>query len=126
MYRLLAVILLGVVGCNSAPREVVVTGTVVFQKQPVQTGEILFTDSAGSAASSHAQIVDGKYELKTLPGEKQVRITATRETGKILEGAMGAQIPERVELIPAKYNATTTLTCTVAPGKNPPIDFELE
>ncbi len=126
MYRLFGVILLCALGCNSSPRDVPVTGTVTYQNQPVESGEIVFADAAGSAPSAHAQIVGGKYALRALPGAKQVRITATRETGKMLEGGMGVQVPERVDLIPAQYNTSTTLTCTVEPGDNKPLDFKLE
>lgn len=119
-------LLLGVLGCNSSPSEVLVTGNVSYQGTPVQTGEIVFADAVGSAPSSYSPIKDGKYELRTMPGAKQVRIVAKRETGKVLEGAMGAQIPETVDLIPAQYNTNTTLTARVAEGKNPPIDFTLE
>ena len=126
MYRLLGVVLLCAMGCNSSQRDVVVTGNVTYQGKPVETGEIVFADATGSAPSAHSQIVAGKYELRTLPGKKQVRITATRETGKMLEGGMGAQVPERVDLIPAQYNTSTTLSANVEPGANPPLDFKLE
>lgn len=126
MYRLLVVVLLCAGGCGAPAREVAVSGSVTYQNQPIETGEIVFADAAGTAPSAHAQITGGKYELRALPGAKQVRITATRETGKMLEGGMGVQVPERIDLIPAKYNTSTTLTCTVEPGENKPIDFKLE
>lgn len=126
MYRWIVVALCCLAGCSSSPREVLVSGTVTYQNQPIESGEIIFADAAGSAPSAYARVTGGKYEIRTLPGAKQVRITATKETGKILEGAMGAKVPERIDLLPAQYNSSTTLTCTVSPGTNPPVDFKLE
>ena len=43
----------------------------------------------------------------------------------MLEGAMGAKYPERVDLIPAKYNSATTLTRAITPESST-VDFRLE
>jgi hypothetical protein len=113
-------------GCNSEPRDYPVRGTVSYQGKPVEEGEIVFSDATGTAPSAHGLIKAGHYELRATPGAKKVRITATKETGKILEGGMGVQIAERVDLIPAQYNSETTLTRTVVHDVNEGINFVLD
>ena len=112
-------------GCGGGPRQYTVTGEVSYEGQPVAEGEIVFADAEGSGPTATASIENGKYEIKTIAGKKKVRITATRETGKIIEGAMGAKYPERVDLIPPKYNTATTLVRTVDPNGDRVLDFRL-
>lgn len=115
--------LLLLTGCNNGPRLHTISGSVQYKGQPVADGEIVFADAAGDSAVGRIQ--QGRYTLQATAGEKQVRISASKETGRILEGAMGAKIPERIDLIPAQYNTATTLTRTVDP-QTPTIDFDLK
>ncbi len=112
-------------GCSQEPRQYVVTGSVSYRGQLVTEGEIIFVAGAGSGESSVGRIEQGRYMLRTSAGDKQVRITASKETGRMLEGGMGARIPERIDLIPPKYNTDTTLSCTVDPQKLA-LDFDLK
>ncbi len=113
-------------GCSREPKQYVVSGEVTYKGQPVAQGEIVFADAkGGTAATAAGKIKDGRYQIRILPGDKKVRITSTKETGKMLEGAMGAKYPERVDLIPPKYNSATTLTRTITPESGA-IDFRLE
>jgi len=112
-------------GCSNKPKEYVVSGEVTYQGQSVVQGDIVFADAKGSAAAAVGKIKDGRYQVRMLPGDKKVRITSTKETGKMLEGAMGAKVPERIDLIPPKYNSATTLTRTITPESST-VDFRLE
>ncbi|HTN76649.1 MAG TPA: hypothetical protein VL096_15425, partial [Pirellulaceae bacterium] len=59
-------------------------------------------------------------------GEKIVRITARKETGKTTEGGMGVKVPETIDLLPAKYNTNSTLKYSVLPAGQNKADFSLE
>lgn len=113
-------------GCGGGPKQFTVTGSVSYQGQPVADGEIVFADAQGTGPTAAAKIENGKYTIHTTAGEKKVRITATRETGKIVEGAMGAKYPQRVDLIPPQYNTATTLVRKVGPDGDLVLDFPLQ
>ena len=114
------------IGCNRGPQPVVVSGKVIYRGEPVREGEIVFADEKSGGPAAVGKIDNGRYRVETLPGEKRIRVTATRETGKIIEGAMGAKYPERVDLIPAQYNTDSTLVRTVKPNEKAVVDLSLE
>ncbi len=113
-------------GCNNQPGICVVAGSVTYQGKPIAKGEIVFADAKNIAPAAFGKIEDGKYQVSTLAGEKKIRITAMQETGKTIDGAMGVKYPERVDLIPPKYNSATTLTRVVEPKARGILDFHLE
>ena len=113
-------------GCRRGPTLYPVSGAVRYQGQPVEAGQIFFADPTGAAPTAYGPIENGRYAIEVAAGAKQVRITATKETGKIIEGAMGANYPEVVDLIPPQYNAASTLTADVGPAGDKAIDFDLE
>lgn len=113
-------------GCGSGPTLYTISGEVTYQGEPVREGQIIFADADGKAPTAHGTIEQGKYTIQTTAGVKQVRITATKETGKMIQGAMDVTYPEIVDLIPAKYNSATTLQNTVEPEGPRVIDFRLE
>jgi hypothetical protein len=113
-------------GCGGGPREYSVTGSVTYQGKPVAQGEIVFADAKGSGSTSIGKIENGRYAIRTTAGEKRVRITATKETGRIIKGAMGAECPELVDLIPPQYNTATTLIRTVDADGGLVFDFALQ
>ena len=113
-------------GCSKGPTVYTVSGEVTYQGKPVESGDIAFADAARSDRTASGTITDGRYSLQTTAGKKLVRITATKETGKMITGAMDATYPEIVDLIPEKYNTATTLEITVDPGQSTKGDFHLE
>ena len=126
LYCLLVVSVFLLPGCSREPKQYVVAGEVTFKGQPVAQGDIVFADAKGSSVAAVGKIKDGRYQVRMLPGDKKVRITSAKETGKMIEGAMGVKYPERIDLIPAKYNSATTLTRTIAPESGSALDFRLE
>ena len=113
-------------GCNNGPEFHTFTGSVTYQGKPVAEGEIIFADVNGLQATAHGTIKNGKYTLETLEGEKKVRITARQKTGEMITGAMGAEYPEEIDLIPAQYNSATTLSVKVDPSGELSKDFDLK
>lgn len=113
-------------GCANAPRQYDVSGAVTFQGRPVADGQIVFEDEAPAQGKWPAPIQNGRYQLKATAGSKLVRISASEATGKMLEGGMGAQIPERRELIPPQFNTQSQEKRTIEPKQPQTIDFELK
>jgi hypothetical protein len=110
-------------GCSNEPRQYDVKGLVTFQGQPVAKGQIVFEDE-GAGGRGIVVIQDGRYQLKATAGPKLVRITATKETGKMLEGAMDTKVPEVIEILPDKYNKASQEHRTVE-AKAQEINFDL-
>jgi hypothetical protein len=111
-------------GCSNEPRQYRVQGTVKFQGQPVADGQImLHADDSNDVGIG--KISGGVYELKCTAGPKTVRITATQETGRMLEGGMGDKVPEKVEIIPPKYNTASNEKRTIEPRDGQSLDFDL-
>lgn len=111
-------------GCSpSGPPTYTVTGEVTYNGQPLSKGQISFMPKDGQVAPTGGVIVDGKYTLSSLPGDKHVEITASREEGQV-DPAMG-KAPQR-QYIPAKYNTATTLDANVTSGGPNKFDFHLK
>lgn len=124
-WLVIACILL-LVGCSRGPQPVVVSGNVTYRGEPVREGEIVLADEKSEAPAAVGKIDNGRYRVETLPGEKRIRVTASKETGKVIEGAMGVKVPERVDLIPAQYNTASTLVRTVDAKGSAIVDLSLE
>lgn len=112
-------------GCGGE-RVYEVSGTVTLNEQPLEHGQILLSDAAGTAATAYGEITDGRYRLQTPAGTKQVRITALQETGRTKAEGMGMLVPETVELIPPRYNTQTELTIEVAAEGPQEFHFDLQ
>jgi hypothetical protein len=121
----LLVTFLFLAGCSSEARQYEIKGSVAYRGEPVAEGQIIFADPQGGSAAV-GQIHDGRYTLRATAGAKTIRITATKETGRIMEGGMGAKIPERVDLIPPQYNTQSAELRTVEPKEPQTIDFDLK
>ncbi len=117
---LTATLLLGIValaGCDSSG-PVKLTGQVTYDGQPVEMGAISFEDAEGRTPSAEGAIINGKYEVLDVPrGNKRVKITGQRKTGKSTPAYAGdpnsPMIEETEAYIPAQYNDNTTLTYEV-------------
>ena len=113
-------------GCGKGPKMHTVTGNVSYQGQPIAEGQIIFSATDGNSPAATVFIENGRYSVVTSAGVKTVRISATKETGRIVEGAMGVKYPERIDFIPPNYNTATTLVRTIDPEGELVIDFQLE
>jgi len=113
-------------GCGSdGPERGIVTGKVTLNGAPLPGADVEFQPEEGSP--SYAMTDDkGRYDLMytrdkrgAMVGEHTVRIV-TPTTSTDPEGNQ-VMVPQQV---PPKYNAGSTLTRDVKPGKNK-FDFEL-
>lgn len=103
----------GVVGPEKHP----VSGTVTLDGKPLSFGTIFFVDADDDPPRRYiAEIVDGTFEANSTPGKKKVEIRATQPTTTTGGGNPAEAAPE---LIPARYNAQTTLEAEIsATGTN--------
>ena len=105
-----------------------VEGRVTLDGQPLKTGIIRFVPADGQTASADAQITDGKFTAKVPVGEKKVSISAPKVVGqrKMYNTPESPTIDTIEELLPAQYNAQSTLTLTVTSGSQQPPTFDLK
>ncbi len=108
-------------GCGGGGDTVKVTGTVLFDGQPVEQGDIIFRAADGSAADA-AKIEGGLYHLETKPGSKRVEINATRESATPAPDGL----PTLENYIPKQYNQASTLTAEVTDSGKNDFSFELK
>ena len=111
-------------GCgNAEPKTYAVSGTVSLDGRPLEEGDVYFYALDPNISADAGKIKAGQFAFRTKAGKKRVEIRASRVVpGK--QTPMGG--PMRVEFLPARYNAQTTITAEVlAKGENR-VDFALE
>ncbi|MDZ7620203.1 MAG: hypothetical protein U1E05_24650 [Patescibacteria group bacterium] len=111
-------------GCGRSDGRRPMTGSVTFNGQPVESGEIIFRAADGARASDAGQIVAGRYALRASEGKKRVEITAMREV-QTTQAASGEPPVSFKSYIPAKYNEKSELTIEVTAGGPDTHDFTL-
>ena len=123
LFLLVSVALLTLAGCGGGgPAEYAVTGTVTFDGQPVEKGEIRFLPAGTQGTAYAGAIVNGKFECKVTEGQKRVEMSATREAATPAPDGL----PDYVSYIPAEYNTQSTLTAEVKPGGGNTFTFDLK
>jgi hypothetical protein len=120
-------------GGDSLPREPV-SGSITFAGAPLATGTIQFfplQQGAGNATVAFGMIADGKYaiprEQGLVPGGYKVIVSSSPAGGEPEAGTMPGMSPPPVkDLIPAKYNANTTLNAEIKKDAENVVDFDLK
>ena len=120
-----------VLGCGSdGPTLYPVSGSVTYQNDPVEKGQISFvpdTTERGGGPAQYTNIVNGKYQGKISAGNKRVEIRATRNTGKFIKDEMdGEDLPLEESFIPDKYNESSQLRVEIMAEPNDGVDFDLK
>ncbi len=113
-------------GCNDGPAVYEVVGSASYQGNPLAEGLIIFAPRDGIGPTATGDIRDGRFSVFATAGEKTVRITASKETGRMIQGAMDQQYPERIDIVPPQYNTASTLVRNIDPDGSRVIDFQLE
>lgn len=108
-------------GCSRS-EFVEVTGSVTWQGEPVQIGEIIFSPLNKSVAPAGGRIRDGAYKLVARPGKVRVQIQAVRKTGK-RDPREGFEITELY--IPRRFNDDSELEAEVTADGDNRFEFEL-
>lgn len=111
-----------------------VSGSVTFDGTPLKEGQIQFFPAANAkdAIATGARITGGSYSIPRdvgpIPGSYSVQITASggeQAPPEGSDGMPGTGPKHDKELLPAKYNAKTTLTAEVKAGGANTFDFPL-
>lgn len=112
-------VVLPLLGCGrDGPPRVVVTGTVTYQGQPIEEGEIRFYPKPGTETPmSGSYIKQGRYEANGLGGVPvgDFRVEILAFAGRKTDGDLEKQTVGR-QFLPAKYNESSQLELTVAPS----------
>ncbi|WP_437202027.1 hypothetical protein [Planctomicrobium sp. SH664] len=112
-------------GCQEGPQfpESTVTGIILYNKEPLESGTITFLAENQGTPSAQAMITDGMYTVKVPHGNKRVEINSSKWTGKPYE-EFG--IKETIQFLPAKYNERSELRAEIGPKPELELNFELE
>lgn len=116
------VLLLGCSGGGGGGATTTVSGTVLLDGQPLEEGEIFFEEVDRSQSPSAAPIKNGSYTAQVPPGNKTVRISASKP-GKP-DPVMGVGPPE--PLIAPEYNVNSTLKVTISGSSQSDVNFEVK
>jgi hypothetical protein len=119
---LVLVLAVALAGCARDP-SVAVVGTVVFDGQPLDQGEIIFVSPDGSVTPTAGPIAGGRYQVRALPGAKKVMINASRLSQTVDPNTREHQ---EYSFIPTAYNIQTRLTADIKPGDPNEVNFELK
>lgn len=106
-------------GCNRDPAAGEVQGTVTLDGTPVENGTIRFTPIEGLTGTAGGTISKGQFAVVVPVANHRVQISA-------IQLPPGTKAPSRhsdgnystIEIIPAKYNASSELTLDVKAGVN--------
>ena len=129
-------LLLAAAGCGGSDGldRQAVTGTVSLDGAPLKEGQIQFFPAANTkeAIATGARITGGTFSIPRadgpIPGTYTVQITASggeQAPPEGSDGMPGTGPKHDKELIPAKYNAQTTLKADVKSGEANKFDFPL-
>jgi hypothetical protein len=129
-------------GCgrpSDEPVRAVVAGSVAYQQKPVAQGQIRFIPTKGSKGPlTVAEIVDGQYRVAAKGGvpvaTQRVEILGFRPDPKYNgqeqnRPPMMSSVdwPPKLQYLPRKYNAESTLELVVEPGQGEiRRDFQLQ
>jgi len=114
------------IGCDQQGDRQSLKGTVTLDGAPLAVGRITFLPQRGTQGpTAGGPITDGQFSISpeggTFTGTFQVKITATRKTGRTILNALGEETDEIEHIVPPRYNRQSELTREVtASGPNQP------
>ena len=129
------VLLSGCSGGSDNPQTVNVKGVVLYNGQPVEGADVIFTPTAGRPASGRTN-AQGEFTLKTfeegdgaLPGEHVVtvgKVESAARTGGDPGRDPPSTAPVAKALLPAKYNDSRQSDLKASVTVAGPNDFKFE
>ena len=113
------------IGCGEGSKTHEVSGTVTFNGQPVEKGEISFAPLDPSEAPDAGVIVDGKFRFRATAGDKRVEIRGSRPlpANQQTEPEMG---PMYEDFIPVQFNTASDLSEEVTSDGSNEFHFDLK
>jgi hypothetical protein len=138
-FGVLVLLALTLAGCgdpgDNLPRQPV-SGNVTLDGKPVERGTISFQPTSELPTAAAVAINGGQYSIARaqglVPGTYQVKISSTPQPAPEAVSADGSPpppgkpTPPPKDLIPAKYNSSSTLSSEVKEGASNTFDFSLE
>jgi hypothetical protein len=121
-------------GCSDRLPAKQIYGTVTYQGQKVDAGNVRFVPIEGTEGpASRAYIIDGQYRIDArggVPlGKHRVEVNAQRKTGRKVMGRTAAdvgQVDEMVTVGPPKYTGTdSTIIVEVKKDLNGQFDIDI-
>ena len=119
---------------DELPRQPV-SGTVTLDGKPLERGTIAFQPASGLPTAAAVPIIGGSYSIARdhglVAGPYKVSISSSPATASPIDPATGTPpppgkpIPPPKELLPERYNASTTLTAEVTEQGSNTFDFPL-
>lgn len=108
-----------------------VTGSVFFDGQPLDHGDITFKPADRSQGAVGGQIKAGAFALRCPPGAARVEINASRIVPRKAGAGGTGGLPDDprdsvVEFIPRRSNAESVLEATIEPHHRNVADFRLD
>jgi len=122
---LLAPLLLLGCGGENKPKMVEVKGKVTLDNKPLATGEIKFGEGGGDVPTI-LTITNGSYAGMAPVGEQRIEIHSYSELISGKKGLPGGIDAGRENIIPAPYNASSTLTSEVTESGPNEFNFDLK
>ena len=110
-------------GCGGGPVTYEVTGTVSYEGEPVETGEISFIPVESGEAPDGGIIQGGRFAFQAKPGPKRVEIRASRPlpAERQSDPEMGLLYED---YLPAEFNTESRLEAEVS-SSNREFNFAL-
>jgi hypothetical protein len=119
------ILLIGLVwlatGCDQGPKMYPVRGTITFDGQPVEEGDIIFVPIDPNLNPDSGPIKNGHFAFAAKAGKKRVEIRASR----VVPGKQSPMGPIHESYIPPEYNSRSRLEAEVVPGGTNQWDFPL-
>ena len=118
------------IGCSKKELSLgaMAVGKATLDGVPIEKGEIIFYD-VNTREPLGGQILNGAFKVNLLPGEKTVRITASKVTGQTPRdktNPASGMIDVYTQYIPVEYNQRSTLKATITDGRNDSLTFDLK
>jgi len=111
-------------GGDVKEKPVEIKGTVKLDGKPMPEGEIVFEGEPGSIPEI-LTIKDGDFSGKVKPGKKQVKVNAFKISPPPPSATGDNVEDQKVNIIPDRYNAKTTLKADVSEGGLSPSEFQV-
>lgn len=124
---------LAAAGCGKESEipKAVVAGTVTYNKEAIEMGQIRFFPIEGTKGPMAAGIIiDGKFEATAAGGvpigKHKVEIEGYIERTDLRKADVPFAPTPREQYVPDNYNKASTLTATVEADASEPLKFDLE
>jgi hypothetical protein len=107
-------------GCAEETNEGTITGTILVDGEPAETGSIAYIPVDGNTGTGGGVVENGKYTARAPAGKMKVQIQVNKVVGqRQAYDAPGSRVtPVMEQILPPKYNTQTTLEIDVQPGEN--------